>query len=51
MLRKGTNLNYNFMAITSPIALYNNVPVEPQYFKPWYKEITAMTIGTTTTKT
>ena len=38
-----------FMAITGPIALYNNVPIEPQYFAPWRFVIGGVILGVTTT--
>ena len=38
-------------AITGPIALYANVPIEPQYYQPWRFVITGITLGTTTTVT
>lgn len=39
------------MAITGPIALYSNVPIEPQYYSPWRFVISAITLGATTTIT
>lgn len=38
-------------AITGPIALYNNLPIEPQYFSPWKFTITNISLGVTTTVT
>ncbi len=37
--------------IQGPVALYNNVPVNPQYFKPRRFEISSISIGLTTTIT
>lgn len=39
------------MAITGPIALYSNLPIEPQYYSPWRFVISAITLGVTTTVT
>lgn len=39
------------MAILGPVALYNNVPIEPQYYAPWRFVISAITLGVTTTVT
>ncbi len=39
------------MAIKGPIALYSNVPIEPQFFQPWAFVVTAITRGVTTTVT
>jgi hypothetical protein len=39
------------MAITGPVALFNNPPIEPQYFQPWRFAISAITLGVTTTVT
>jgi len=39
------------MAISGPIALYANLPIEPQYYKPWRFVITAIALGVTTTIT
>lgn len=39
------------MAITGPIALYNNVPPEPQFYTPWRFVISAISLGVTTTVT
>jgi len=39
------------MAITGPIALYNNVPIEPQFYTPWRFVISAISLGITTTVT
>jgi hypothetical protein len=39
------------MAISGPIALYSNPPIEPQYFAPWNFAISNIAIGTTTTVT
>lgn len=39
------------MAISGPIALYNNLPIEPQYYAPWRFVISAVTLGLTTTVT
>jgi len=39
------------MAIVGPIALYSNVPIEPQYFTPWRFVISALSLGLTTTVT
>lgn len=36
------------MAIKGPIALYSNVPIEPQFFQPWAFVVTAITRGVTT---
>ena len=36
------------MAITGPIALYNNPPIEPQYFQPWRFVISGVTLGNPT---
>ena len=36
------------MAITGPIALYANLPIEPQFYQPWRFVITAITLGQTT---
>lgn len=38
-------------AITGPIALYNNLPIEPQYYAPWRFVITGITLGVTTVVT
>ncbi|HEY1646086.1 MAG TPA: hypothetical protein VGF75_07045 [Candidatus Saccharimonadales bacterium] len=38
-------------AIVGPIALYNNPPIEPQYFQPWSFAISALQRGVTTTIT
>lgn len=37
--------------ITGPVALFNNPPIEPQFFQPWRFEISAITFGRTTTVT
>ena len=37
-----------FVAITGPIALYNNLPIQPQYFQPWRFVISAITLGNPT---
>ena len=37
--------------MTGPIALYNNVPIEPQFYKPRAFFITALSLGETTTVT
>lgn len=39
------------MAIKGPIALYSNPPIQPQYFQPWRFNISAITLGATTTVT
>lgn len=39
------------MAISGPIALFNNPPIEPQFFQPWRFVISAITLGVTTTIT
>lgn len=39
------------MAISGPIALYNNPPPNPQYFQPWRFAISGVTLGVTTTIT
>lgn len=36
------------MAITGPIALFSNPPIEPQYFQPWSFAILAITLGNPT---
>lgn len=37
--------------MTGPIALYNNVPIEPQFYQPSQFFISAITLGQTTTVT
>src|SRR6266481_9514332 len=37
-----------YPVITGPIALYNNVPVNPEYYKPRQWFISTITLGTTT---
>lgn len=39
------------MAITGPVALFNNLPIEPQFFQPWRFVISNITLGVTTTVT
>lgn len=39
------------MAITGPIALYNNLPIEPQFYTPWRFVIANIVLGATTTIT
>lgn len=39
------------MAIVGPIALYANVPIQPQYYTPWRFVISAISLGPTTTVT
>lgn len=36
------------MAIVGPIALFNNPPLEPQFFQPWKFVITGIILGQTT---
>jgi len=36
------------MAISGPIALYSNVPIHPEYFKPSRFQISAIALGATT---
>lgn len=36
------------MAISGPIALYSNVPIEPQYYQPSRFQISNITLGVTT---
>jgi len=38
-------------AITGPIALYNNPPINPQFFQPWGFTISNISLGATTTVT
>lgn len=38
-------------AIVGPVALYNNVPIAPQFFQPWTFPISAVALGATTTVT
>lgn len=38
-------------AITGPVALYSNVPIQPQFYQPWQFFVTAITLGVTTTIT
>ncbi len=35
-------------AIKGPVALYSNVPIEPQFYQPWAFTITGITLGVTT---
>jgi len=39
------------MAISGPIALYSNLPIEPQYYAPWRFVISNITLGMITTVT
>jgi hypothetical protein len=39
------------MAISGPIALYSNPPIEPQYFQPWRFQVSNIALGVTTTIT
>jgi hypothetical protein len=38
-------------AIVGPVALYNNFPINPQFFQPWTLVITNIALGPTTTVT